>query len=677
MANLFEIIDLLISCVNCVSLDFGCDTFGEQGTMDCDCYCSEPFINRFCPPEMETQLPATCNYTPCAWMRYPCDPADGGISMLRKSSVGTGQLETHITEKPVMEYSRTPAYHHQFHWGRCCPRQLYPGGRWSLYNDRAYTLQESQSLTHLCSSTCPREVGYPNTRPFTSCSVLENLQHEQSKRPEKSARLICSYDTDLQSSSSTEALQAQCLSNPQLTADGEFGDGKIMLKLPTANPCDQVTMYKPSPVTASGSKEYRTFFESPQCPSVKLLIKCRSRSLPVSRSSQVSERTLHPYAVTYICHPVGVKTHVKQPEECRNDPSENVGDCRARYEAFYQYTSTGKLTRPREPTNLVRFQPSDYHSTFSRTEDPSKGPAFAPKGELIHEGMTHSVERNELGGNLKGTAYTAKTRVKEQAPIRKTPHSMPATPRSNGFSHKPVDKVHSGLPVTRSHAVQAHAYSPSRQNRKGVESKLGTVPADHSVTTERPVRAKKEIQGTPVGAIPRVQSVESLKHNSVSQTAVKSGLVAQHASLSTSEESPKSMRTGTAPPSEHFSSKTSKSDATRNFSEASVVASSGRTPEMPRDATAHQPKFSHASVSLLTATPLYNWGSMVNPETKQIPGAPVPSEKILPLMSPENPFIRNALLIRLLKILRQPTTGFALRGAHQVGTFPKLGSSRT
>ncbi|KAG5451045.1 hypothetical protein CSKR_105607 [Clonorchis sinensis] len=29
-------------------------------------------------------------------------------------------------------------------------------------------------------------------------------------------------------------------------------------------------------------------------------------------------------------------------------------------------------------------------------------------------------------------------------------------------------------------------------------------------------------------------------------------------------------------------------------------------------------------------------------------------------------YIRNPLLIRLLKILRQPTTGFALVGAHQV-----------
>ncbi|KAG5443828.1 hypothetical protein CSKR_100057 [Clonorchis sinensis] len=28
-------------------------------------------------------------------------------------------------------------------------------------------------------------------------------------------------------------------------------------------------------------------------------------------------------------------------------------------------------------------------------------------------------------------------------------------------------------------------------------------------------------------------------------------------------------------------------------------------------------------------------------------------------------YIRNALLIRLLKIFRQPTTGFALLGAHQ------------
>ncbi|KAG5445169.1 hypothetical protein CSKR_103341 [Clonorchis sinensis] len=32
-------------------------------------------------------------------------------------------------------------------------------------------------------------------------------------------------------------------------------------------------------------------------------------------------------------------------------------------------------------------------------------------------------------------------------------------------------------------------------------------------------------------------------------------------------------------------------------------------------------------------------------------------------------YIRNALLIRLLKILRQPTTGFALLGAHQVSLW--------
>ncbi|KAG5451119.1 hypothetical protein CSKR_106637 [Clonorchis sinensis] len=34
-----------------------------------------------------------------------------------------------------------------------------------------------------------------------------------------------------------------------------------------------------------------------------------------------------------------------------------------------------------------------------------------------------------------------------------------------------------------------------------------------------------------------------------------------------------------------------------------------------------------------------------------------------------NIVIRNALLIRLLKILRQPTTGFALLGAHQMSVF--------
>ncbi|KAG5441794.1 hypothetical protein CSKR_110600 [Clonorchis sinensis] len=35
-------------------------------------------------------------------------------------------------------------------------------------------------------------------------------------------------------------------------------------------------------------------------------------------------------------------------------------------------------------------------------------------------------------------------------------------------------------------------------------------------------------------------------------------------------------------------------------------------------------------------------------------------------------YIRNGLLIRLLKILRQPTTSFALLGAHQVGAVPEL-----
>ncbi|KAG5449391.1 hypothetical protein CSKR_101165 [Clonorchis sinensis] len=38
-------------------------------------------------------------------------------------------------------------------------------------------------------------------------------------------------------------------------------------------------------------------------------------------------------------------------------------------------------------------------------------------------------------------------------------------------------------------------------------------------------------------------------------------------------------------------------------------------------------------------------------------------------------FIRNAVLMRLLKILRQPTTGFALLGAHQVGASKKMGDS--
>ncbi|KAG5449194.1 hypothetical protein CSKR_104705 [Clonorchis sinensis] len=38
-------------------------------------------------------------------------------------------------------------------------------------------------------------------------------------------------------------------------------------------------------------------------------------------------------------------------------------------------------------------------------------------------------------------------------------------------------------------------------------------------------------------------------------------------------------------------------------------------------------------------------------------------------------YIRNALLIRLLKILRQPTTGFALLGAHQVGAVPEFPKS--
>ncbi|KAG5441157.1 hypothetical protein CSKR_102747 [Clonorchis sinensis] len=38
-------------------------------------------------------------------------------------------------------------------------------------------------------------------------------------------------------------------------------------------------------------------------------------------------------------------------------------------------------------------------------------------------------------------------------------------------------------------------------------------------------------------------------------------------------------------------------------------------------------------------------------------------------------YIRNALLIRLLKILGQPTTGFALLGAHQVGAVPEFPST--
>ncbi|KAG5454955.1 hypothetical protein CSKR_105891 [Clonorchis sinensis] len=38
-------------------------------------------------------------------------------------------------------------------------------------------------------------------------------------------------------------------------------------------------------------------------------------------------------------------------------------------------------------------------------------------------------------------------------------------------------------------------------------------------------------------------------------------------------------------------------------------------------------------------------------------------------------YIRNALLIRLLKILRQPTTGFAFLGTHQVGAVPEFPST--
>ncbi|KAG5455205.1 hypothetical protein CSKR_106494 [Clonorchis sinensis] len=38
-------------------------------------------------------------------------------------------------------------------------------------------------------------------------------------------------------------------------------------------------------------------------------------------------------------------------------------------------------------------------------------------------------------------------------------------------------------------------------------------------------------------------------------------------------------------------------------------------------------------------------------------------------------YIRNGLLIRLLKTLRQPTTGFALLGAHQVGAVPEFPST--
>ncbi|KAG5453894.1 hypothetical protein CSKR_108579 [Clonorchis sinensis] len=38
-------------------------------------------------------------------------------------------------------------------------------------------------------------------------------------------------------------------------------------------------------------------------------------------------------------------------------------------------------------------------------------------------------------------------------------------------------------------------------------------------------------------------------------------------------------------------------------------------------------------------------------------------------------YIRNGLLIRLLKTVRQPTTGFALLGAHQVGAVPEFPST--
>ncbi|OON15977.1 hypothetical protein X801_08214, partial [Opisthorchis viverrini] len=142
-----------------------------------------------------------------------------------------------------------------------------------------------------------------------------------------------------------------------------------------------------------------------------------------------------------------------------------------------------KSSRPKESSNLLRFQSSDY-PTFPRRADPSKGPAFNHKAEFVHEGMTRSVGRSELGGNFRGTAYTAKPRDKEQAIIRKTPQSMPATPRVSGASRKPLDKVQSGLPVVRSPAVSANSYSHSQQNKGGEEPAFDTVPTHHPVTTE-------------------------------------------------------------------------------------------------------------------------------------------------------------------------------------------------
>ncbi|KAG5455221.1 hypothetical protein CSKR_106473 [Clonorchis sinensis] len=38
-------------------------------------------------------------------------------------------------------------------------------------------------------------------------------------------------------------------------------------------------------------------------------------------------------------------------------------------------------------------------------------------------------------------------------------------------------------------------------------------------------------------------------------------------------------------------------------------------------------------------------------------------------------YIRNTLVTRLLKIPRQPTSGFALLGAHQVGALPEFPST--
>ncbi|KAG5453332.1 hypothetical protein CSKR_104390 [Clonorchis sinensis] len=66
-------------------------------------------------------------------------------------------------------------------------------------------------------------------------------------------------------------------------------------------------------------------------------------------------------------------------------------------------------------------------------------------------------------------------------------------------------------------------------------------------------------------------------------------------------------------------------------------------------------------------------GNIKNGRFSYVPGKSLAKPKFYPLTNAktkETPYIRNSLLIRLLKILRQPTTGFALLlWAHQCITY--------